>query len=85
MILDIKCVFWNKKQDIKESLKNKFLKNINKEQSFLEAYLSYCSYCDKTKKLNIVSKKYFEKYIVYIIPPKYINNKVISKEYWLNL
>ena len=85
MILDIKCVFWNKKQDIKESLKNKFLKNINKEQSFLEAYLSYCSYCDKTKKLNIVSKKYFEKYIVYIIPPKYINNKIISKEYWLNL
>ena len=82
MILDRKCIFWEKKKDIKESLDCGFLKNIDNDLSFLKAYLSYCSYCDKTKKLNIVSKKYFEKYIGNIIPDKFIKNKIISKEYW---
>ena len=84
MILDRKCIFWKKKEDISESIKNKFMKNIDKNLTFLEAYLSYCSYCDNCKKLNIVSKKYFEKYIGSIIPQQYIKNKVILKEFWLS-
>tara|TARA_B110000444_G_C18615386_1_gene489637 strand:- start:233 stop:799 length:567 start_codon:yes stop_codon:yes gene_type:complete len=84
MILDRKCIFWKKKEDIGESIKNKFMKNIDKNLTFLEAYLSYCSYCDKKKKLNIVSKKYFEKYIGSIIPQQYIKNKVILKDFWLS-
>ena len=84
MILDIKCIFWKKKEDISESIKNKFMKQIDKNLSFLEAYLSYCSYCDNSNKLNIVSKKYFEKYIGSIIPHQYIKNKVILKEFWLS-
>lgn len=84
MILDIKCIFWKKKEDISESIKKKFMKNIDKNLTFLEAYLSYCSYCDSSNKLNIVSKKYFEKYIGNIIPQQYIKNKVILKDYWLS-
>lgn len=84
MILDRKCIFWKKKEDIGESIKNKFMKNIDKNLTFLEAYLSYCSYCDKKKKLNIVSKKYFEKYIGSIIPQQYIKNKVILKDFWVS-
>ena len=84
MILDRRCIFWNKKEDIKESIKNKFMKDINTNLTFLKTYLSYCSYCDKKKKVNIVSKKYFEKYIGSIIPQQYIKNKVILKEFWLS-
>tara|TARA_B100000424_G_scaffold246711_1_gene218599 strand:+ start:823 stop:2346 length:1524 start_codon:yes stop_codon:yes gene_type:complete len=82
MIIDRKCIFWDKKKDIKESLDKHFLKDINKDLTFLEAYLSYCSYCDKSKKLNIVSKKYFEKYIGNIIPDMYIQNKIILSHFW---
>jgi len=84
MILDRRCIFWNKKEDIKESITNKFMKQIDIDLSFLKAYLSYCSYCDNKKKVNIVSKKYFEKYIGSIIPQQYIKNKVILKEFWLS-
>ena len=72
-IYNIKCNLWDKKADIRKCLLNNFDKSIKTDISVLEAYKSYCSYGDKNNYINIVSKRYFEKYIdiyIYIIYEK---------------
>ena len=54
----------------------------NKDIRLLDAYKAYCSYSVTNNKINIVSKKYFEKYIDKLIPDEYLQHNVISKEYW---
>jgi len=82
VIQNIYCSYWNKQEDIRESIDAKFDKDINENISLVQAYLSYVSYSDKHQKINCCSKKYFEKYIKNIIPSDYIKNKSILKKYW---
>tara|TARA_B100001142_G_scaffold140572_2_gene142019 strand:- start:799 stop:2343 length:1545 start_codon:yes stop_codon:yes gene_type:complete len=82
IVKNINCNLWLKINDIKESLQ--LFKNNppNKDIRLLDAYKAYCSYSVTNNKINIVSKKYFEKYIDKLIPDEYLQHNVISKEYW---
>ena len=82
VIQNIFCSYWNKQEDLRESIDAKFDKEITENISLVQAYLSYVAYSDKHKKINCCSKKYFEKYIKNIIPSNYIKNKSILKNYW---
>ena len=83
MILHISCNLWIKGTDINLAIKKKFnLENIKNDLSMLDSYKLYCSFCCNKNSINIVSKKYFEKYIDKAIPRQYIKNNIISKEYW---
>lgn len=82
-ILNISCDLWIKGIDISLAINNKFnLENIQKDLSMLDSYKLYCSFCCNKNSINIVSKKYFEKYIDKVIPRQYIKDNIISKEYW---
>ena len=82
IVKNINCNLWLKIDDIKESLELFKNEPPNKDIRLLDAYKSYCSYSVTNNKINIVSKKYFEKYIDKLIPDEYLQHNVISKEYW---
>ena len=87
-IKNISCKLWNKQQEILESLENKFNKtniinnNTNNYLSIYDAYILYCKYSNNNNKILTVSKKYFEKYIVKLIPNDFICNNNILLSYW---
>jgi len=83
-IYNIRCKLWDKKKDIRNCLLHNFDKSIKMDMTVLEAYKSYCAYGDKKDYINIVSKRYFEKYIGKIIPKQYMKNNYIMMDYWLN-
>lgn len=82
IVKNINCNLWLKINDIKESLQLFKENPPNKDIRLLDAYKAYCSYSVTNNKINIVSKKYFEKYIDKLIPDEYLQHNVISKEYW---
>ena len=81
-LYNLHCRLWNKKKDISECLKNKFNKELKKDITILKAYKSYCAYGDQNNFVNIVSKRYFMKYIGKIIPQQYMKNNNILLDYW---
>jgi len=87
-INNISCNLWNKQQEILESLENKFNKpdifqnNPNNYISIYEIYILYCKYSNNNNKILTVSKKYFEKYILKLIPNDFIWNNNILLTYW---
>ena len=81
-LYNLHCRLWNKKKDISECLKNKFNKELKKDITILKAYKSYCAYGDQHNFVNIVSKRYFMKYIGKIIPQQYMKNNNILLDYW---
>tara|TARA_B110000008_G_scaffold251524_1_gene265509 strand:- start:2652 stop:4160 length:1509 start_codon:yes stop_codon:yes gene_type:complete len=71
---------WDKMNDMREAIINKFNIDITTNIKMKDAYCFYCNY-SKNNKL-IVSKKYFEKYINNIIPEEFIENNYIKLEFW---
>ena len=87
-INNISCNLRNKQLEILESFENKFNKpdiiqnNNNTYISIYEIYILYCKYSNNNNKILTVSKKYFEKYIVKLIPNEFIWNNNIMLTYW---
>ena len=88
IIQNISCNLWNKQQEILESFENKFNKpeiienNPNNYISIYDAYILYCKYSNNNNKILTVSKKYFEKYIIKLIPNEFLWNNNILLKYW---
>ena len=78
----IKCILWDKKQQIDNALENY---NSKSSISLLELYKFYCSYSQLQHYKYIVNKQYFEKYIYCVISEEYIINDTISFEYWCTI
>ena len=87
-INNISCNLWSKQQEILESFENKFnkpeiIENIeNNYLSIYDAYILYCKYSNNNNKILTVSKKYFEKNIIKLIPSEFIWNNNILLSYW---
>ncbi len=88
-IKNISCKLWDKQQEILESFENKFNKSEfleyqpNKSSiSIFDAYILYCKYSNNNNKILTVSKKYFEKYIIKLIPSGFFCNNNILLSYW---
>ena len=71
-ITGLKCNIWDKKKDIDEFIKHVQINNNDKPDSDSDTdsvsshdklYEKYCAWCEKEKKLFIVSKDYFEENI----------------------
>lgn len=79
-IINIFSPLWDKNNDMREAITNKFNIDITTNIKIVDAYKCYCEYA-KNNKL-IVSKKYFEKYINNIIPEEFIENNYIKIQFW---
>ena len=87
-IKNISCNLWNKQQEILEAFENKFNKMeisqsvTNNYISIYDTYILYCKYSNNNNKILTVSKKYFEKYIIKLIPHEFISSNNILLTYW---
>ena len=87
-IKNISCNLWNKQQEILEAFENKFNKMeisqsvTNNYISIYDTYILYCKYSNNNNKILTVSKKYFEKYIIKLIPDEFISSNNILLTYW---
>jgi hypothetical protein len=84
----IKCSLWDKKGEINTVLidikeYNKFSPD-NEGVSIESVYNDYSKLCDQKFNYRIVGKQCFKKYIIQLIPNKYIIKNRISKDYWLS-
>jgi len=84
ILLNIRSINWNKKEDLNKCILSKFGKTVNNDITFTKAYKYYCSFLKNIKIFNIASKKYFEKHIVKMIDLQYISNNKILKDFWSN-
>ena len=76
---------WDKVKETTEIITKLKLKYKNTPILFDKSIdMIYTDYCEESKLLKnlIVGKKWFEKYIIQIIPEKYIIKKRILNEYW---
>ena len=86
-IQNIKCIMWNKQEDMKIVLRElkiryKFSPELY-ERSMISIYSDYCAGAPNIlQHENIVSKQYFSKYICQVIPEQYIKGNKISEQYW---
>lgn len=86
-ILNVTCILWDKNKDIEESFK--LIKPALKDKletsliSFDELYGKYCQFCKAFKK-NVVSKRYFEKYLYYILSEYIVHDKFVDV-IWLEI
>ena len=81
-ILNIQSKHWNKINELKRCISDKFSVNIEVDITFMQLYKHYCKYCKNNGLNNIASKQYFEKYLVKFIPRKYIMYKKVSSQFW---
>tara|TARA_B100001093_G_scaffold512270_1_gene581806 strand:+ start:3112 stop:4605 length:1494 start_codon:yes stop_codon:yes gene_type:complete len=81
-ILNIQSKHWNKINELKRCISDKFSVNIEVDITFMQLYKHYCKYCKNNELSNIASKQYFEKYLVKFIPRKYIMYKKVSSQFW---
>jgi hypothetical protein len=81
-LLNINCTLWNKHKDIQKCILNNKEKLKEKDHNMLEIYKLYCSYAVKNDFTNIVSKKYFEKYMEANISSPYLKNNKVQKGFW---
>jgi len=85
-IRDIKCLLWDKNEEIQVILEDlrityKFSPE-SYEKSIDSVYTDYCARSTNKFNYKVVSKKYFEKYISQAIPDRYIIRKRILNDYW---
>lgn len=82
----ISCSLWKKQDELRaviNSLRADYKFSPEPfEKGVHNIYIDYCKVAKERFNYNIVSKKYFEKYINQIIPDKYIIKNRISKCYW---
>jgi hypothetical protein len=81
-----KNILWNKKRDIEnalESFRNEIeITNSSSNISFYETYEFYCKHQRSNMSCMIVSKQYFEKYILENLTNYVVDNSFISSD-WL--
>ena len=94
-ITGIRCELWDKQLDIQVALDNlkEIYKNAgyNKNVSIYDAYIHYCKYysnmnvsdTDSEKKL-IVSKSYFEKYVLEYLANYAVDSKFLLADWYSN-
>ena len=87
IIKNINCKLWDKIEDMKTVIGDiKISYNFspgNFNKSIQSIYEEYCTRAKNKFNFNIVSKKYFEKYITRIIPKKYLIGRLITNEFWI--
>jgi hypothetical protein len=83
-LLNITCSLWDKHQDIQKCIVNNKDRLKEKDHNLLEIYKLYCSYAAWNDFTNIVSKKYFEKYMDKMISKDFLKNNKVLKDFWLN-
>jgi len=81
-LLNIRCNLWNKCEDIQKCLNNSKEKLKEKDHNMLEIYKLYCIYAGQHDFTNIVSKKFFEKYMESNISSEYLKNNKVLKGFW---
>jgi hypothetical protein len=82
--ITIKCSLWDKQaemEDIINQLKVDYNFCQEEDMTIYKLYKDYCKRILDTSQ-RTVSKKYFEKYILKIIPSEYIKDNQLLKEYW---
>jgi len=85
-IPNIKCLLWDKNQDIEETLQ--YLKGEKKHVSsrkilsFYRLYELYCDYAKEKPLKYIASKKYFENSLRTTIPKDYLSGDAVLADYW---
>ena len=87
IISGIKCSLWDKKGDlvnVLNEIKTYYKFSPENDNITIETiYNNYSKLCDNKFNYRIVRKECFKKYIIQLIPNKYIIKKRISKDYWL--
>jgi len=87
-VLNVTCKLWDKLTDIESSFK--FIKDKIKNEynlpliSFDDAYNYYYKFCNLHSLKNIVSKRYFEKYLYYKLTDSIVYEKFIKTEWFTN-
>mgnify|MGYP003630772121 CR=1 FL=1 len=86
-IVGVRCLLWDKMGEFEtvldeQKINYKFSPNIE-NIGIEKVYNDYCKLCENKFEYRIISKCCFKKYIIQLIPNKYIIKKHISKEYWL--
>jgi len=88
IVKNINCKLWDKIKDMKTVISDiKISYNFSPgmfNKSIQSIYEEYCTRAKNKFNFNIVSKKYFEKYITKIIPKKYLIGRLISNEFWIS-
>lgn len=88
IIKNINCKLWNKINEMETVIGDiKISYNFSPgmfNKSIQSIYEEYCTRAKNKFNFNIVSKKYFEKYITKIIPEKYLIRRLISNEFWIS-
>lgn len=88
IIKNINCKLWNKINEMETVIGDiKISYNFSPgmfKKSIQSIYEEYCTRAKNKFNFNIVSKKYFEKYITKIIPEKYLIRRLISNEFWIS-
>lgn len=88
IIKNINCKLWNKINEMETVISDiKISYNFSPgmfNKSIQSIYEEYCTRAKNKFNFNIVSKKYFEKYITKIIPEKYLIRRLISNEFWIS-
>jgi len=88
-VLNVTCKLWDKIKDIDSSFQ--FIKDKIKDEyileliSFDDAYNYYHKFCNLNSIKNIVSKRYFEKYLYYKLNHFIVYEKFIKTEYFTNI
>ena len=87
-VLSVTCSMWNKSKDIEKSIQ--FIKQeIQFGQnlaliSFDDAYQLYCKFCTLKSYKYIISKRYFEKYLVFRLSDHIVYDRFIETDWLIN-
>jgi len=75
----ISCNLWNKRQDLRDFIETFYC---NYDISLYDLYNEYCMKCERTKKIFIISKLFFDKSIYDMISDDNIEDNLINREFW---
>ena len=81
-IYNISSVLWNKERDINEALVHIKKMDIQKSRNFYQMYELYCNFAKQKPFTYIVSKKYFENKLRYLISSESLKEDVVLETYW---
>lgn len=88
IIKNINCKLWDKIDEMSTVIADiKISYNFSPgmfNKSIQSIYEEYCTRAKNKFNFNIVSKKYFEKYITRIIPKKYLIGRLVTNEFWIS-
>ena len=87
-VLSVTCSMWNKSKDIEKSMQ--FIKQEIQFGQHLalisldDAYQLYCKYCTLKSYKYVISKRYFEKYLVFRLSDHIVYDRFIETEWLIN-